>query len=117
LTINGFGWFTWLFWGLGLFFSYLVYLIIIHGFKIRFLAPRFLIYIFVYWLLLLIAETFGYFVLNVHNVATSQYPGLPICHCLHAPLWMQISYFALGPIYFWLVHFWFNFKIRLIGRP
>lgn len=55
-----------------------------------------------YWPILIAGETLFYHVFNIHNLATANYSGLPFCDCLHAPLWMQISYFALGPLYFML---------------
>jgi hypothetical protein len=43
-------------------------------------------------------------VFNIQNVATASYPGLPICDCIHAAPWMQFAYFAMGPIYYLLIH-------------
>ena len=42
----------------------------------------------------------GYYLFNIHNIATSQFPGLPICNCIHAPTWMKIVYFSMGPVYY-----------------
>ena len=67
---------------------------------------RFSIFVLVYVVFLISFESFGYHVLDIKNQATSQYSGLPFCDCIHAPLWMQISYFMLGPIYFMLCEFW-----------
>lgn len=50
--------------------------------------------------LLIAVETIAYHGFNVVNVGTSSYPGLPLCDCLHAPVWMQIVYLMMGTIYF-----------------
>ncbi len=54
----------------------------------------------IYFILLVSAEYIAYHHLNIQNVSTSQYEGLPFCDCLHAPRWMQFSYFAMGPFFF-----------------
>ena len=53
-----------------------------------------------FWFGLLGIETISYHILEIRNLATANYKGLPICNCVHAPLWMQISYFIIGPLYF-----------------
>jgi hypothetical protein len=53
-----------------------------------------------YIILLLIIETIAYHLFHMRNVATAHYPGIPICNCIHAPLFMQIVYILLGPIYY-----------------
>ncbi len=63
---------------------------------------EFLAFLAFYWSLLIFAETLFYHSFGFHNLGTAQYPGLPICDCLHAPLWMQVSYFLIGPFYFLL---------------
>ena len=52
-----------------------------------------------YFIAVIIAETVGYHVFGVKDTSTAQYPGLPLCDCLHAPRWMQFAYFALGPLH------------------
>ncbi len=59
--------------------------------------------ILIYWILLIIAEYVGYHVFSIHNEAAAKYPGLPFINCLHAPLWMKIVYFSLGPIMILLI--------------
>ena len=97
-------------WTIGLFLIYLIYNALYkRGISSRFsfkgFPQQFLLYIALYWPILLAAETIGYHAFNIKNGAAAQYPGLPFCNCLHAPLWMQIAYLALGPIYFLLIHF------------
>ncbi|MFH1133380.1 MAG: hypothetical protein V1735_02740 [Nanoarchaeota archaeon] len=66
--------------------------------------PRMAVIFLCYWILLIGIETFGYHALGVRNLRTIGYPGLPLCDCLHAPLFMQAAYFALGPAYILLLH-------------
>ena len=51
-----------------------------------------------YWALLIAAEYVGYHVFSLHNVEAAKYPPLPLFNCLHAPTWMKIVYFSMGPI-------------------
>lgn len=56
--------------------------------------------IFFYSSLMIIFESIGYNILGIH--LASNYPGLSICNCLHAPLWMQIGYFLNGYVFIFL---------------
>ena len=58
-----------------------------------------LLFISIYWPLLIIGETVGYYTFNIHNVTSHYYAGLPFCNCMHAPHWMQVAYFLMGPIF------------------
>lgn len=49
---------------------------------------------------LIILETLSYHVIGFRNSSSETYPGLPICDCIHVPLFMQIYYLAIGPIYY-----------------
>lgn len=60
--------------------------------------------IFVNWPVLILVEYLGYHWLDIQNASTSQYAGLAFCDCLHAPWWMQLTYFAFGPIFFALCY-------------
>lgn len=96
-------------WSLGLLLGYMLY-----SFAQRFVQcttwwQKLLLFNVIYLPLLIVAEAIAYHNLNIINVATADYPGLPLCDCLHAPLWMQIAYFAMGSIYFMLT--------RLIRKP
>jgi hypothetical protein len=82
-------------WTLGLFIISILFSIILKYFS---LTNAIIITIILYWILLLTAEYIGYNLFSVHNIAASKYPGLPFINCLHAPLWMKIVYFSLGPI-------------------
>jgi hypothetical protein len=100
ISIFGFNAFPLFAWSLGLFAAYLIYSHYERILNLNHFYSQIEFFTILYWILLICFETFSYHVLNVHNLGTAQYPGLPICDCIHAPLWMQISYFALGPIYF-----------------
>lgn len=102
LSFYGLNLFALFAWATGLFGAYLLSshweaLLPIHN-KWRRLG----LFLLFYWPILISAETLFYHVFNVQNLATANYAGLPICNCLHAPQWMQIAYFALGPLYFML---------------
>lgn len=87
-------------WSSGLLFSYTLYAFISHKYSIRTFQTKFLIFVLIYIPGLIVVETIGYHVLGIQNLATAHYVALPICHCIHAPLWMQMSYFLIGPLYF-----------------
>jgi len=63
---------------------------------------KFLLFVLVFWVMLIAAETFAYHVLEIRNRMTASYEGLPYCDCIHAPGWMKVIYFAMGPAYFGL---------------
>ncbi len=62
--------------------------------------PRFLTFSGLYLVLIIALETISYHVFMLRNVATSAYPGLPVCDCIHAPVWMQAAYLLMGPLYY-----------------
>ncbi len=86
-------------WALGLFSIYMMYAHWYYILKTRIFIFKFIFFCIIYLILLLSAETIGYHVLNIKNLTTSMYLGLPICDCIHAPVWMQITYLLLGPVY------------------
>jgi hypothetical protein len=47
--------------------------------------------------------------------ATFGYPGLPLCDCIHAPRWVQVTYLSMGPIYFGLAE-WLGLNRRAQQR-
>ena len=61
---------------------------------------NFLFFVLVVWTTGIFFETFAYHVLEIRDTMTASYPGLPFCDCIHAPRWMQLVYFLLGPVYF-----------------
>jgi len=87
-------------WALGLFASYKIAM---HILGKRNKKNTLYFSFFIYWILLFMVETTAYHIFNIKNISASQYLGLPICNCIHAPHWMQLSYFLLGPIYYLII--------------
>lgn len=87
-------------WAIGLTSLYTLYLHVEKYFKIQSPIFRFFIFFIIYWGLLLPAENIAYHQLNIQNIATTGYPPLPFCNCLHVPIWMQIWYLTAGLGYF-----------------
>ncbi|MEM4638021.1 MAG: hypothetical protein QXK76_03315 [Candidatus Woesearchaeota archaeon] len=81
-------------WSLGLFGLKELYEYIAPKNKVKSILTLTIIYI----LLLIILETVSYHVIGFKN--SLNYPGLPICDCIHLPLFMQIYYLTIGPIYY-----------------
>ena len=78
------------------------YLLMMYGFdtaRVKNPVKQFAVYAVVWFAVILAAETVGYHMLNIQNIGTSMYPGLPLCDCLHAPAWMQIGYLLMAPIH------------------
>ena len=65
---------------------------------------RIALFSIIYSFFLVFIETVGYHVFNIHNNMNGAYLGLPVCDCIHAPVWMQISYFLYGPVFFVLAY-------------
>lgn len=95
--INSYSFFSW---SLGLFACFVIYLHYEEIFEEKKFYFKLLVFSIFYILLLLFLEWLFYNVLGVRNQMTLSYPPLMICNCIHAPLWMQISYLLLGPLYF-----------------
>jgi len=100
--LNTFPLFTW---AIGLLTGYVIYSHWAHKIKNSNFGKKIILFTSIYWVLLLLLETGAYYLFNIHNEATAMYTALPICNCIHAPPWMQASYFLLGPIYFSICYF------------
>ena len=98
-TVFGLNTFSLFGWAAGLFAMYIIYSHFEHVLKKPNTLKRFLLFTGMYWPILIVAETIGYYTFNIHNVATAAYAGLPLCQCMHAPWWMQLAYFSMGPLY------------------
>lgn len=90
-------------WSLGLLVGYLLY----SGAR-RFVHAsswwhKLILFNVIYIPLLIVVESISYHALNVVNVATANYRGLPLCDCLHAPVWMQLAYLGMGSVFLLLV--------------
>jgi len=95
--MNAFPFFAW---SIGLLAAYIIYSRAEKIVKDRGFIRKISLFSLIYIPTLLVFEAVGYNVLGIQNIGTSAYSPLPFCNCLHAPLWMQVSYFALGPVYF-----------------
>lgn len=100
VTVFGMSSFPLFSWALSLFATYMIYSHWEHKFKFSNPVKRMLFFIAFYWPILIGVETIAYHIFDIKNLTTAIYTGLPICNCIHAPLWMQISYLTLGPLYF-----------------
>ncbi|MFA5971807.1 MAG: hypothetical protein WC780_05610 [Lentimicrobiaceae bacterium] len=63
---------------------------------------NFILFIPVFWILLILIETYAFHVIEIRDTMSGNSIGLPFCNCIHAPWWMRIVYFTLGPVYFGL---------------
>ncbi len=100
LTIFGITIYPLFAWATGLFLTYILYSHLEHKINSKSYAKKMLLFIAIYWPLLISIETIAYHVFNIQNASAAIYNGIPFFNCIHAPIWMQISYFALGLIYF-----------------
>ena len=76
---------------------------------------RFFVFSVLYLFFIIILETIAYHVFGIKNVAAEMYSGLPICDCIHAPVWMQFSYFLIGPVYFVICSYFKHLRTDLIN--
>lgn len=60
----------------------------------------FLFFVPAFWFLLILFETIAYHILEIRNTMTGHFAGLPFCDCIHAPTWMKVVYFTMGPAYY-----------------
>ncbi|MFW6449874.1 MAG: hypothetical protein ACOCZ6_02370 [Nanoarchaeota archaeon] len=106
LSIMGLDVFPFFAWATGLFALYLLYSYIENKIKPKTIGGKLAIFISIYWPLLIFVETIAYHFFNIKNIETVAYSGLPLCDCIHAPGWMQASYFILGIVFLViLLHF------------
>jgi len=98
IEILGINLFVYLGWTLGLLALYVIYSHVEGIFKFKG-YKRAILYSSLYWILLISAEKIAYSYFNIKNLAAASYSTLPICSCLHAEIWMQIVYLAMGPVY------------------
>ena len=100
LTFFGFATFPFFGWAIGLYGMHMFFSGLDEYFKTATFAVRFLLFCFFFWVILLVSESFAFNFFNVQNITSTTYAGIKFCNCLHAPLWMQISYFVLGPLFY-----------------
>lgn len=104
LTLLGINLYPLFAWAVGLFLIYVLYSHYEHMINEKGYAKQLLLFAAIYIPMLIAVETLAYHAFDIHNVATEAFPGLPICDCIHAPRWMQLAYFAMGPIFFSLCY-------------
>ena len=94
--------FPFLAFGIGLYASYYIFYRVLDFFKLKSFHFRleFLFYCIFYISILLFGEWFFYHYVGVQNLATSAFPPLAICNCLHAPIAMAGIYMMMGPLFF-----------------
>lgn len=90
-------------WSLGLLIGYILYMGAQRTLQLKKWWHKLLLFNGIYLPLLIVVETISYHTLNVVNVATASYIGLPLCDCLHAPIWMQTAYLSMGSIFIILI--------------
>ncbi len=61
---------------------------------------KFLLFVPIFWVFLITFETIAYHILEIRNTTTGSFVGLPLCDCIHAPTWMKVVYFSMGPVYY-----------------
>jgi hypothetical protein len=74
-----------------------------NNYKFRHKTFNFVLFFLVFLVFGIAFETVAYHVLGIRNTVTASFPGLPICDCVHAPGWMQMVYFSLGPVYYLVI--------------
>ncbi len=87
-------------WTVGLFVGYLLFSHYEHIVSGSSFVKKIVIFTLMFSVLLISVETIGYHIFNVRNLTNAAYKGLPFCNCLHAPFWMKIMYFLMGPIFY-----------------
>ncbi len=100
IVIMGINIYPFLMWSVGLLLMYIYAEYLFYVFDVKKFWKQFLVYTLFFWFALVIFETLAYHVFFIRNIATSAYAGLPVCDCIHAPLWMQIVYLSMGPVNF-----------------
>ncbi len=75
---------------------------IFNHFKTKRTLLNFILFVPVFWVLLVLIETYAFHVIEIRDTMSGSPIGLPFCNCIHAPLWMQIVYFTMGPVYYGL---------------
>ncbi|MGV8151268.1 MAG: hypothetical protein ACP5NV_06085 [Candidatus Woesearchaeota archaeon] len=97
-TLFGLDIYPMLAWSIGLFGAKEIY----DYFKPENKLKSFITFTIIFIAALIIIETISYHIIEFKNTPQEIYPGLPICDCIHTPLFMQIYYLTIGPIYYLL---------------
>jgi len=73
---------------------------ILNHLNIEKIMIRLVVFAILYWCALIALETYAFHVIGIRNISTGNSNGLPFCNCIHAPWWMRIVYFSMGPVYY-----------------
>lgn len=73
---------------------------ILNHFAVEKKVIRLVAFTLLYWCALLAIESYAFHVIGIRNISTGNSIGLPLCNCIHAPWWMRIVYFSMGPVYY-----------------
>jgi hypothetical protein len=77
---------------------------------------NFILFIPVFWILLVLIETYAFHVIEIRDTMSGNSIGLPFCNCIHAPWWMRIVYFSLGPAYYGLTILADSQAVKLLNQ-
>ncbi len=61
---------------------------------------NFIAFIPIFWTLLILIEVYAFHVIEIRDIQSGNTIGLPFCNCIHAPGWMRVVYFTMGPVYY-----------------
>jgi hypothetical protein len=75
---------------------------IFNHFRTKRRLVNFILFIPLFWILLVLIETYAFHVIEIRDTMSGNAIGLPFCNCIHAPWWMRIVYFTMGPAYYGL---------------
>lgn len=89
---------------------------IFNHFRTRRKLINFLLFIPVFWILLILIETYAFHVIEIRDTSSGNSFGLPFCNCIHAPWWMRTVYFTMGPVYYGLTQLTDFLTLRYWGN-
>lgn len=75
---------------------------IFNHFSFKKLIYNLIVFIPIFWLLLILIEVYAFHVIEIRDINSGNSIGLPFCNCIHAPWWMRVVYFTMGPAYYGL---------------
>lgn len=63
---------------------------------------KLIVFIPVFWIQLILIETYAFHMIEIRDTMSGNSIGLPFCNCIHAPWWMRVAYFSMGPAFYGL---------------
>jgi len=88
---------------------------IFNHFKTKRWVVNVLLFIPIFAILLIGIETYAFHVIEIRDTMSGNSVGLPFCNCIHAPWWMRIVYFSLGPVFYALTVFTDTMYVKYIN--